>query len=87
MKHIEYEERVIISKSDYLKIIEDFSNYPQEKLFIENIYLDNREQFIYKTKKMLRIRNTNHKKQELTLKIGQPDGSNLEINETLSMLE
>ena len=83
MKHIEYEERVIISKSDYLKIIEDFSNHSQEKLFIENIYLDNREQFIYKTKKMLRIRNTNHKKQELTLKIGQPDGSNLEINETL----
>lgn len=83
MKHIEYEERVIISENDYLKIIEDFSSYPQERLLVENIYLDNREQFISKTKKMLRIRNINQSRQELTLKIGQPDGSNLEINETL----
>lgn len=86
MEHIEYEERVMISESDYHKIIEDIkqSEKPYVTSLIENIYLDNRDLFIYKNKMMLRIRTTNGDNQELTLKVRNPDGSTREINETLS---
>ena len=85
MKHIEYEERVMISVNDYLKVIDDVKNEgkPINTLFIENIYLDNDNSFILNNKMMLRIRNINEKEQELTLKVKTKDGSNLEINETV----
>ncbi len=85
MKHIEYEERVLISKTDYENVIEDLKREGKElrHLHIENIYLDNDESFIYKTKKMLRIRHTNNDSEELTLKVLNKDGSTIEINETL----
>ena len=85
MKNIEYEERVMLKKSDYEKVIEDIKKEGKalRHLNIENIYLDNQEQFIYKTRKMLRIRTTNGTDKELTLKIKNPDNSNIEINETL----
>ena len=86
MKHIEYEERVLISKSDYEKVIEDtkLSGKEISHLIIENIYLDNEDSFIEKNHYMLRVRTTNGTKQELTLKIQNKDNSNIEINETLS---
>ena len=85
MKNIEYEERVMLKKSDYEKVIEDIKKEGKalRHLNIENIYLDNQEQFIYKTRKMLRIRTTDGTDKELTLKIKNPDNSNIEINETL----
>ena len=85
MKHIEYEERVLISESDYKKVIEDIKSEGKSltHLYIENIYLDNNEAFICKTKKMLRIRRTNNANEELTLKMKDKDGSTIEINETL----
>ena len=85
MEQIEYEERVLIPEDIYLRIIEDAKKdgKPFSHIKIENVYLDNDERFIYKTKKMLRIRNINGSFQELTLKIKNPDGSNREINETL----
>ena len=86
MKHIEYEERVMISVNDYLKVIDDVKNEGKEisKLLIENIYLDNDNSFIYQNKMMLRIRNINQKDEELTLKIKREDNTTLEINETRS---
>ena len=86
MEHIEYEERVMISKGDYNKVIDHIK---KEKLsykesFILNVYLDNASGFIYKNKMMIRIRTTNGKDTELTLKIKNKDGSNREINETLN---
>ena len=85
MKHIEYEERVLISESDYKKVIEDVKKEgkPLTYLHIENIYLDDSNSYIRKTKKMLRIRRTNNTCEELTLKMKDADGSTIEINETL----
>ena len=85
MKHIEYEERVLISKSDYEKVIEDIklSGRPLSHLKIENIYLDNDDSFIQKHHYMLRIRTTNGTNKELTLKYKLKDNSSVEINETL----
>jgi len=85
MEHIEYEERVLISKDSYHKILDDIKkeSHPFKQLEIENIYLDNDDSFIFKTKKMLRIRTINNKEKELTLKIKNPDNSCIEINETL----
>ena len=84
MKHIEYEERVMISVNDYLKVIDDVKNEGVKftTLLIENIYLDNDSSFIYNNKMMLRIRNINKKDEELTLKIKKEDNTTLEINET-----
>ena len=85
MKVIEYEERVLISQSDYEKVIEDMklSNKPLTRFSIENIYLDNEEKLIRKNKWMLRVRTINNARKELTLKIKNPDNSAIEINETL----
>ena len=85
MEHIEYEERVLISKDDYQRIIEYVKglNKPYVSLSIENIYLDNDEEYIQKSKQMFRIRKINGKISELTLKVKNPDGSCNEINETL----
>ena len=86
MEHIEYEERVMISKSDYKKIIADVKKEKRELTHINivNIYLDNDASFIYKTRKMLRIRYTNLGDVELTLKIRNKDNATREINETLN---
>lgn len=85
MKVIEYEERVLISKSDYEKVIEDMklSNKRLSYLSIENIYLDNEEKMIRNNGWMLRVRTTNNKDKELTLKYRNSDNSTVEINETL----
>ncbi len=85
MEHIEYEERVLISKDDYQRIIEYVKglNKPYSSFSIENIYLDNDEGYIQNTKKMFRIRKIDNHISELTLKVKNPDGSCNEINETL----
>lgn len=85
MEHIEYEERVLITKKDYQTILKDIQKggRPFKHIKIENVYLDNDESFIYKTKKMLRIRTIDNKEKELTLKIKNKDNSCIEINETL----
>ncbi len=85
MEHIEYEERVMISKHDYKKVIDDLlsQGYKCQPFTIENIYLDNKDFFITKNDMMLRIRNTSTGIHELTLKIRNDDGSHTEINETL----
>ena len=86
METVEYEERAMISEDDYHKVINDIKKegIPFVSLHIENIYLDNKESFIFNTNKMLRIRITNNKEKELTLKTRNTDGSTREINETLS---
>ena len=86
METIEYEERVMISEDDYKQVINDIKRdgKPFTSLYIENIYLDNDSSFIYKTKKMLRMRTINQKEKELTLKIKNSDGSTREINETMN---
>ena len=85
MKHIEYEERVMIKESDYLKVIDDIrmEEKPIHHFMIENIYLDNADSFIYSNKMMLRIRIIDNQEKELTLKIRNPDNSTIEINETV----
>lgn len=85
MKQIEYEERVLLSKSDYEKVIDDVKNEGRTIVLtkIKNTYLDNIENYIIKTKKMLRIREIDNGLVELTLKIKRKDGSNIEINESL----
>ena len=85
MEHIEYEERVLISESDYKKVIEDVKREGKKlrHLNIENSYLDNQDFEIYKAKRMLRIRTINGRDKELTLKVKLSNGSTLEINETI----
>ena len=85
MEHIEYEERVMISKDDYINVIDDVKKEGKPLIcsLIENVYLDNQESFIYKNGRMLRIRTINNKEVELTLKSRNEDGSTKEINETL----
>ena len=85
MEVIEYEERVLISKNDYEKVIADvkLSGKKLSYLNIENIYLDNEQKTIRNHRWMLRIRTTNNKDEELTLKIKNSDNSTIEINETL----
>ncbi len=85
MEHIEYEERVLISENDYKKVIEDMQNNGHEchPFTIENIYLDSKKHKIIKNDMMLRIRNTSNGVHELTLKIKNPGGGHIEINETL----
>ena len=83
MKHIEYEERVLITESDYHKVIDDITKegLPYTESFIVNVYLDNNDGYIKNNKRMLRVRTTNNKDVELTLKIKNKDGSCVEINE------
>ena len=85
MEHIEYEERVLISKDDYEKVIADVKLLGKDLRYlkIENIYLDNDDSLIKNNRWMLRIRTTNNDSQELTLKIKNPDNSTIEINETM----
>ena len=86
MEHIEYEERVLITKRDYKKIIADMkkSGKKLSRFQILNIYLDNADSYIYKTRQMLRIRCINSDEVELTLKIKNEDGTTREINEELN---
>ena len=60
MKHIEYEERMLITENDYKKVIDVLTNagYKIEPFTIENIYFDNKDFYIDKNGMMLRIRNT-----------------------------
>ena len=85
MEHIEYEERVLISKDDYGKVIADVKLLGKDLRYLKigNIYLDNGDSLIKNNRWMLRIRTTNGANQELTLKIKNPDNSTIEINETL----
>ena len=86
MKHIEYEERVMISATDYQKIIDDIKakGIPYTVLVIDNAYLDNKDRYINKNKMMLRIRRIVGRQPELTLKIHNENGLTEEINETLN---
>ena len=85
METVEYEERVLITEDDYNQVIKDIKKegLPITNLIILNIYLDNGNEDIYKNGQMLRIRATNGKDEELTLKIRNADGSTREINETV----
>ena len=85
METVEYEERVLISESDYQQVIKDIKEkgLSMTSLLILNIYLDNQDEDIFKNGQMLRIRTTNGENKELTLKIRNQDGSTREINETL----
>lgn len=85
MKHIEYEDRVMIKESDYKKVIEDIKKDSKHyvSLHIENIYLDTHDFELQKNHLMLRLRNINNDEQELTLKIRNGQGSHIELNETL----
>lgn len=85
MKTIEYEERVLLNEADYRKVIEDieYEGRAYKSFTIENIYLDNDENFIQNNRSVLRIRTTSEGIYELTLKIKQADNSCIEINETV----
>lgn len=85
MKNIEYEERVMINKNDYERVISDVKRSKKEYrlLRITNTYLDNDEKAMRTNKQVLRIRKTNFNNEELTFKYRNNDGSNTEINESL----
>lgn len=85
MKSIEYEERVLLSEADYRKVIEDieYEGRAYKSFTIENIYLDNSEEFMQNNRSVLRIRTTSDGVHELTLKVQQSDNSCIEINETV----
>ena len=85
MKHIEYEERLLITENDYKKVIADIKKSRRNYIYsyIENVYLDNKEGYIKNNHLMLRLRTIDKEEQELTLKIRNPEGGHLEITEPI----
>ena len=85
MKHNEYEERLLISESDYQKVIEDIKKTRRNYIYsyIENVYLDNKEGYIKNNHLTLRLRTIDKEEQEITLKIRIPEGGHLEITEPI----
>lgn len=86
-KNIEAEDRCLINKEQYNRIFNDYKN-SQNATFLTliNHYFDDENLSIRNSHQMLRIRSTNDKDYELTLKVKGNNGD-LEINEPLSKEE
>lgn len=80
-KSLECEERVMLSITQYEKILIDMGNILPITLI--NEYFDDDNCSIIKQRKMLRIRNLNNNGYELTLKIKGENGD-VEVNQPLS---
>ena len=80
-KSLEYEQRVMLSITQYKKLKKEFDSLRPFTLI--NEYFDTSNLDIIKSRRMLRIRNLNHKGYELTLKIKGSNGD-VEINENIS---
>ncbi|MCQ2802693.1 MAG: CYTH domain-containing protein [Bacilli bacterium] len=64
----EYEERSMLSKTDYDVLVSDYSKLTNDKLSITNIYFDTKDLILTKSGMVLRLRNSNGQL-EITLKI------------------
>lgn len=64
----EYEERSMLSKTDYDVLVSDYSKLTNNKLSITNIYFDTKDLILTKSGMVLRLRNSNGQL-EITLKI------------------
>lgn len=64
----EYEERSMLSKTDYDVLVSDYSKLTNSKLSITNIYFDTKDLILTKSGMVLRLRNSNGQL-EITLKI------------------
>lgn len=85
MRNLECEKRVMLNFEQYQHLLAEYmAKDPHfSYLEIENIYLDDDKGNIHRNHNVLRIRKTNGKNEELTLKIKGNNGD-IEINETLS---
>ena len=74
--NMEYESQVMVSESDYHKIITDNSNSGHICRIIknENAYFDTPDSYIINHQMVLRVRTINNDYQEITLKIEEPSG-------------
>lgn len=84
MRNLECEKRVMLTFEQYQHVLAEYMALDPTFSFleIENIYLDDDDLSIKKSHRMLRIRTTNGKNKELTLKI-KGDNGDIEINETI----
>lgn len=84
MRSLECEKRAMLTFNQYQHLLADFM--PKDPHFsvleIENTYLEDKDFSLRKNHSILRIRKTNGKNEELTLKIKGEKGD-VEINETL----
>ena len=84
MRNLECEKRVMLTFEQYQKLLMEYM--PKDPHFsildIENTYLEDENLSLRKNHSILRIRKTNNKEEELTLKIKGEKGD-IEINETL----
>ena len=80
-KSLEYEARVMLSITQYNKLLEIMSNIVPITLI--NEYFDDENCTIIKCRKMLRIRNLNNKGYELTFKVKGENGDT-EFNQPIS---
>ena len=83
-KNIEIEKRVMLTEEQYLSLLKYASNYSSRKeMTLVNYYFDDENLSLRNAHHMFRIRVTNNKDYELTLKV-KGDNGDLEINEPLS---
>ena len=73
---MEYEARVMISESEYLKIKEEYLNIGRicREFTNKNTYFDSPDLYLTHHHMVLRIREINDSEKELTLKIKEKDG-------------
>ena len=78
----EYEKRVMITESDYFKIVSHFMRLNPDRKYIKNtnIYFDTPDLYMRHHHSNLRIRIIDDEKYELTLKISRPEGDD-ELND------
>lgn len=81
-KNIENEKRLMLTPEQYLRLMDEFSSYP-DSIFIEqiNYYFDDEDLSLRNNHMVLRIRVINDNEFELTLKIkGKLNNGDTEIN-------
>lgn len=85
MRNLECEKRVMLNFEQYQHLLAEYMAKDPRFSFleIENTYLDDKKGSIHTAHNVLRIRKTNGKDEELTLKI-KGDNGDIEINETVS---
>lgn len=84
----EFECRIMLTESEYLDVVSYFIKlYPYNKfLKIINTYFDTDDLYLKNHHMTLRVRSINGTKNELTLKISNPNGDD-EINDPLNIQE
>ena len=84
----EFECRIMLTESEYLDVVSHFIKlHPyQQFLKIVNTYFDTEDLYLKNHHMTLRVRSINNTKNELTLKISDPNGDD-EINDPLNIKE